>query len=105
MIKNSDGFYEKEKLVELSLEELIKLLVYESSYQETLNVVRSVSNKNKNQAFSYGFSSQRAHKYECFTVGMISIDAILLYLIRLYFETRNFFYSKLSIIYYICNQG
>jgi len=49
MIKNSYGYYDISSLRSLKIENLIKLLIAESSYQETLNVVRAISLKKTEQ--------------------------------------------------------
>jgi len=38
--KNSQGFYKKEDLIKLKNDEIIKLLIQESSFQSTINMVR-----------------------------------------------------------------
>ena len=47
MIKNSAGFYDVKSLKTIKIDELIKLLIVESSYQETMNVVRLIASRYK----------------------------------------------------------
>jgi len=48
--KNSRGFYEKSDIEKLEPSDFIKLLVQETSYQSTMNIVRSETERFQNKA-------------------------------------------------------
>ncbi len=43
--KNQKGYYTKQDILSMNTEQILKLFIRETSYQDTLNVVRIVTNE------------------------------------------------------------